>query len=171
MEVMLPSGHKAMFRDQFLAGDRREAKKALIVVISADGSRRMDGSITDDVAARVITRMLVSWDFPDKPVPRDATSHFLAEQILDSLDEADLAALEDAVQPWVARVLRTDGARVLTHVSGVQVTVASAADADVLAGYPDFSREGDADPKSGSLSTGTSSPGTLPRAGRKALGT
>ncbi len=159
MEVVLPSGRTAVFRDAFLGGDRREAKRGLKVVISPDGSRMVEGTIADDVSARLIRRMLVSWDVPGTPVPGEAQSEFLAQQILDSLDEEDLAALEAAVQPWARRVLRPDGQVVLTHVaSGVQVTLVNPADLEKLAGSGEFTREGgDADPNPQLTPTGISS--------------
>lgn len=168
MEVTLPSGHTAVFRDQFLRGDRREAQRGIVVVISADGSRRLEGSIGSEIASRVIRRMLVSWSFENVPVPGQAQSEFLAEQILDGLDEADAAALEKAVQPWVARVLRVDAAEPFTHVAtGVQVMPVNQADAEKLAGHPDFTREGEADPKPGSGSTAISSPASLASPGQQ----
>ncbi len=172
MEVTLSGGRTAVFRDQFLGGDRREAKRGLKVVISPDGSRMVEGTIADDVSARLIRRMLVSWDIPGTPVPGDASSEFLAQQILDGLDEADLAVLEKAVAPWAARVMRQEGQVVFTHVaSGAQVTGVNPGDAEKLAGSGEFTREGDADPNPGSTPSAISSSagqGAVGR-GKKAL--
>lgn len=170
MEVTLPSGHKAVFRDTFLGGDRREAKRGMSVTISPDGSRRVEGTIADDISARLIRRMLVSWDL-GVPVPGEASSEFLAQQILDSLDEEDLAALERAVQPWAARVLRAEGQVSFVHVpTGVRVILVDQGDAGKLAASGEFTREGDADPNPGSPATAISSPASRALPGPRTRG-
>jgi hypothetical protein len=160
MDVTLPSGHKAVLRDVFQRGDRREAQRGIVVVISPDGSRRLEGSIQSDIAGRIIRRMLVSWDFDGQPTPGQAVSDHLAEGILDALSDDDAEALEKAVRPWTDRVLRVEAAGVFTHVpTGIRVLAASPADSEKLAALPEFSREDDGapDPKPASAPTAISS--------------
>lgn len=158
MEVALPSGGVAVFRDSMLRGDRRTARKAMVFVISPDGSRRSDGSLIDNVTDAVIRRMLVSWPFG--PVPGDAQSDDLALQMLDRLDDDDYEVLEKAVGPWVERVMRTGRNAAFTHVpTGVLVEPVNPAEAARLAAHADFLKVDDgSDPKQGgSGSTATSS--------------
>lgn len=161
MQITLPSGNTAEFRDQFLRGDARNARKGMVFVISADGSRRTDGSFMDEITGRVISSMLVAWSFG--PKPSEAATDDLRQRILDQLDEDDYAALEKAVGPWVERVMRRDNTQVFTHTaSGIKVTPVIQADGDRLAALPDFTVEDDgAGPKAGSTPalppTGTSS--------------
>ena len=44
-----------------MRGDIREARRGMVFVTSADGSRRTDGAFLDDLTGRVIARMFVSW--------------------------------------------------------------------------------------------------------------
>lgn len=172
MEVTLPSGYTATLRDAFLRGDRRDAQRALKVVISADGSRMIEGSIKTEIAGRILRRMLVSWTVP-QPLPSQAAAEHLAENILDMLSDEDAEALERAVDPWIERVLRADSAQVLTHsATGIRVTVVRPEDAAKLAELDGWSREaGEADPKPASLPTGTSSSESRELNGPTASGT
>src|SRR5215469_13586991 len=146
MEVTLPSGGTARFRDQLLRGDVRDARKGMVFVINADGSRRQDGSFLDDLTGRMITRMMVAW--PHGPLPGEAQSAEQAQRMLDALPEDDYDALAAAVGPWVERVLKSGrGSKVFTHVSGVRVEPATDEDEARMDADPDFTREGEADPK------------------------
>lgn len=157
MRVALPSGATAEFRDTLMRGDVRDARKAIKVVISPDGTRTSDGSFIDDITGRLITRMLVAWD-NGQPLPSSCQTDDLAQAILDGLDEADYEVLEKAAGPWVERILRQSNAEVYKHnVTGVQVTPVTASDGEKLAADPDWTREGEADPKPALTATGTSS--------------
>lgn len=157
MEVTLPSGGKATFRDVLLRGDIRTARKGMVFLINADGSRRSDGSFLDTVTGNMIRSMLVEWTLG--PKPGDAQSEELAQQILDQLPEDDYAALEKAVGPWVERVMRMGQQdSVLVHsATGVRVTPVSADDAARLLESGDFAREAGADPKPASEPSAISS--------------
>ncbi len=157
MKVALPSGGTAEFRDTLLRGDVRDARKGIVVVIGPDGSQRSDGSITDEITGRMIRKMLISWDV-GQPLPRDAQTDDLAQAILDKLPDEDYEALEKAVGPWVEKVMRRRAGVTFVHgATGARVEAASPKDEALLAGSPEFSREGDTDPKSASPRSVTSS--------------
>lgn len=163
MHVDLPSGRKAEFRDQLLRGDVRDARKGIVVVIAPDGSRTSDGSFMDTITGRLITRMLVAWDYDagQFPLPSSCSSDDLAQRVLDQLPDDDYAALEAAVGPWVERLLSRQSARpAFTHVSGARAEAATQADADRLAALDGWTREDGPDPKSGSAPTAISSSGS-----------
>lgn len=163
MHVDLPSGHKAEFRDQLLRGDVRDARKGIVVVIAPDGSRTSDGSFMDTITGRLITRMLVAWDYDagQFPLPSSCSSDDLAQRVLDQLPDDDYAALEAAAGPWVERLLSRQSQRVtFTHVSGVRVEPATEADAQRLAGLPEWTRDEGPDPKTGSAPTAITSSGS-----------
>lgn len=156
MEVTLPSGNKATFRDVLLRGDIRAVRKGMVFITNADGSRRTDGALIDDLTGRVIARMLVSWDYGTRP--GDAANDELAQRILDNIPEDDYAGLEMAVAPWVDRIVTVNrGELSFTHdVSGVRVEVGSAEDAARLAaagGFTPVQSQG----KAGQKAIGTSS--------------
>jgi len=158
MKVPLPSGHTAEFRDTLMRGDIREAKRGVKVVISPDGSRTIEGSLVEDMTGRIVTRMLTGWDF-GQPLPREAQTEGLQQRILDEvLDSEDWQAVKAAAGPWVEACLDTEKPDVFTHVSGVRVQAATAADAEALDASPDFTREGGGpDSKNASRAIGTSS--------------
>lgn len=160
MQVPLPSGHTAEFRDVFMRGDRREAEKGIVIVISPDGSRLVEGSMAGMVSARIVRRMLVGWSFDagTYPLPSQCSTDDLAEAVLDKLEDDDWDALQKAVGPWVEKVMNVDRGRVFTHVpTGIRVLAASPADSGRLAALPDFAAEEGPDPKTGSAPTGSSS--------------
>ena len=160
MEVTLPSGNTAQFRDVLLRGDIRAARKGMVFLINADGSRRSDGSLLDTVTGHMIRSMMISWSFSGQPLPSQASTDELAQQILDQLPEDDYAALEKAVGPWVERVMRMSRQEnVLVHTAtGVRVEPVSPDDAARLLESGEFTREAGADdPKPGSAGSGTSS--------------
>jgi hypothetical protein len=159
VKVSLPSGHTAELRDTLLRGDMRDARKGIVVVIAPDGSRTSDGSFLDSITGRLITRMLVAWDLDPGvfPLPSSCQSEHLAQAVLDKLPDDDYAALEQAVGPWVERLLSRQQKAVFTHVTGVKVEPATDADAARLAEMDDWTREDGPDPKSGSAPTGISS--------------
>ena len=157
MKVSLPSGGEAEFRDTLLRGDARAARGKMVVVISPDGSRRMEGNVTDDVTGELIRHMLIAW--PRGALPRDAHTADLAAQMLDQVPDEDYAVLEKAVGPWVERILRRNStSAVFTHVAtGVKVEPANPDDAAKLAASADFTRETPDEPGPKSLPTGTAS--------------
>lgn len=104
MEVSLPRGQTATFREPLMRGDIREVRRGIVFVTNADGSRRTDGALVDDLTGRLIARMLVSWTL-DSPTPGNAQGEHLQQRILDGLDADTYAALEAAVAPWVNRIL------------------------------------------------------------------
>lgn len=159
MIVTLPSGHTATFRDVFQRGDRRDAQRAIVIVISPDGSRRMEGSVKTEIAGRIIRRMLVSWDFDGQPVPSQAATAELGDLMLDALNDEDAEALEAAVEPWVERVLKTDAATpgFVHTATGIRVTVVRPEDAAKLASLEGWAAEDGADPKLALPASGTSS--------------
>ena len=141
MRVTLPSGTTAEFRDTFLRGDARNARKGMQFIINADGSRHTDGSFMDDITGRVISTMLIGWD-NGQPLPSGAVTDELKQKILDGLDDDDYAALEKAVGPWVERVMRRETGPVFTHTAtGIKVQPVNAADAEKLALVPEFTRD------------------------------
>jgi hypothetical protein len=160
VRVALPSGHTAEFRDKFLRGDRREAEKGIVVVISPDGSRRMEGSVASMITGRIIRQMLVGWSFEPGayPLPSQCSTQDLAEGVLDKLDDDDYDAMAKAVGPWAEKVLQVDRGTVLTHgPTGIKVQPVNPADGDKLASLPDFTRDEVPDPKTGSESTAITS--------------
>ena len=158
MKVDLPSGGTAEFRDTLLRGDVRDARKGIVVVIGPDGSQRSDGSLTDEITGRIIRRMLVAWDVPGLPLPRNAQTEDHSQGILDKLDDDDYEALERAVGPWVEKVMRRRQNQVFAHgPTGARVEAVSPRDAALLAASEEFTAEGGEDPKSGSEPSGTSS--------------
>lgn len=158
MQVALPSGHSATFRDTFLRGDVREARRGMVFVIGPDGSRTSDGSFLDGITGRMIGRMLVEWDLGTRP--GDCATEELAQQVLDALPEDDYAALEAAVGPWVEKVLSRGKTDTYVHVAtGLRFELAAGQDAAKAQACPDFrleSAEGP-DPKTSSRAIGTSS--------------
>jgi hypothetical protein len=158
LEVTLPSGTTVQFRDVMLRGDIREARRGMVFVTSPDGSRRTDGAFLDDLKGRIIGRMFVAWSLPDDL--RNAQEH-LQQQMLDRLPADDYAALEDAVEPWVQRVLRFSRTGYLfTHqASGVRFEVADAEAAQKLMADPGLMLTDSPDPKPAApRRTGISSP-------------
>jgi len=150
MKVALPSGHTAEFRDVMMRGDIRACKRGITIVTSPDGSRSIEGSFLDDLTGRVVTRMMTAWDFGD-PLPSAGATEDRQQAILDAvLSDKDWKAISAAVGPWVEECAGIEKPDVFTHVSGVKVQAASAADAALMDESPDFEREGDADPKTGS---------------------
>ena len=162
MKVTLPSGGEAEFRDTLLRGDARAARSKMVVVISPDGSRRMEGTVTDDVTGELIRQMLIAW--PRGALPREAATDDLAQRMLDGLDDEDYGVLEKAVGPWVERILRRGSATsVFTHkATGIRVEPANPDDAAKLDLSSEFEREAadeGAGPKSkGSAITSSGSP-------------
>ena len=159
MQVALPSGHTATFRDTLLRGDVREARRGMTFVIGPDGTRTSDGSFLDGVTGRIITRMLTGWD-NGMTLPSQCSTDELSQQVLDGLDDEDYAALEKAVGPWVERVLSRGKTETWRHVAtGIRFELVNQADAAKLAGNPEFAREADegADPKTSSAPTAISS--------------
>jgi len=156
MHVPLPSGKSATFRDTLLRGDIRGARKGMVFLINADGSRRSDGSFLDIVTGNIIRAMLVAWDYGE--LPRNAQSDELAQQMLDQLPEDDYAALERAVGPWVERVMRMNRQdNTFIHTAtGVRVTPVTEEDGARLAASGEFTAEG-AGPKPAPISSGTTS--------------
>jgi hypothetical protein len=166
MEVPLPSGNKVVFRDVLLRGDIREARRGMVFVTAPDGSRRTDGAFLDDLTGRVIARMFVSWDYPADL--RNAQGDHLQQQILDQLDSDDYAALEQAVGPWVQRIIRIgQQAWQFTHAAtGVTVDVTDEDKAQALAVSPDFTQVEGAGPKlTGRSLTAISGPGSPAQSG------
>ena len=157
MKVSLPSGGEAEFRDTLLRGDARAARGKMVVVIAPDGSRRMEGTVTDDVTGELIRHMLIAW--PRGALPRDTQSDDLAQRMLDQVPDEDYAVLEKAVGPWVERILRRGSSNaVFTHVAtGVKVEPSNPDDAAKLAASADFTRETPDEPGPKSLPTGTTS--------------
>jgi hypothetical protein len=160
MDVALPDGQSATFRDVLMRGDIREAKRGMVFITNADGSRRTDGALMEDLTGRVIARMLVSWTLPGKPVPGQAQGEHLQQQILDNLDDGTWSALEAAVAPWVQRILQVNR---VTHsfihtASGEVFDVTDPDQAQRLAASPDFTAIESPDPKlRGAKAIGTSS--------------
>ncbi len=157
MEVTLPSGGTAQFRDVMLRGDIREARRGMVFITGADGSRRTDGAFLDDLTGRVISRMLVAWPQELGPLPGNAAGGELQQAILDRLSEADYSALEAAVQPFVQRVIRppNSGWSFVHQGTGVTVTVNDEGEALRLGASPDFAQV-EGGPKAGQRSIGTS---------------
>ena len=158
MDITLPDGQTATFRDQLMRGDIREVRRGMVFVTSADGSRRTDGALVDDMTGRLIARMLVSWSLP-LPVPGSAQGEHLQQKILDGLDSDTYEALETAVQPWVQRIISSGRAAYpYTHnATGLRVEFITADEAAKAAASGDFTaiETGGGGPKS--ISTGTSS--------------
>ena len=161
MDVTLPSGQTVTLRDVFTRGDRVEAQRGLSVVVQPDGTQRLDGATTSEVAGRILRQMITGWSFPG-PWPAQAGTRELGDRILNDLTDDDATALEDAIDPWVKRVTRPSG-RVLTHVpSGIKVTPVTAGDAAKLAELPDFEAADGEGPKSRPSGTSTSESLALP---------
>lgn len=153
MKVTLPSGHTAVFRDQLMRGDVRDARKGMVFVISADGSRRTDGSFMDNITGRIITKMLVEWEPNDRPLPSSATTDELSQRILDELPDDDYSVMEKAVGPWVERLIQREKPVTFIHPeTGIRVEPSTPADVEKLASLPGWEREEDAsDPKTASV--------------------
>ena len=158
MEVALPGGQTATFREPLMRGDIREVRRGIVFVTNADGSRRSDGALVDDLTGRLIARMMVSWTL-DRQKPGDAQGDHLQQRILDQLDSDTYEALEAAVAPWVQRILRMNRqAWSFTHnETGLKVEFLTAEEAEKAASSGDFTavEAPGAGPKS--ISTGTSS--------------
>lgn len=158
MDVALPDGQSATFRDVLMRGDIREARRGMVFITAPDGSRRTDGALLDDLTGRVITRMLVSWTLP-LPRPGEAQGEHNAQRILDQLDEHQSAALEAAVQPWVNRILSMSKVSYsFTHdATGETIEVTEQEQAQRLAASGHFTALEAPGPKSGQKSIGTTS--------------
>ena len=139
MDITLPDGQTATFRDQLMRGDIREVRRGMVFVTSADGSRRTDGALVDDMTGRLIARMLVAWTL-DSPPPGNAQGDHLQQRILDSLDADTYAALEAAVAPWVNRILSMNrNSWSFTHnQTGLKVEFLTAEEAETAAASGDF---------------------------------
>ena len=160
IDVALPNGQSARFRDPLMRGDIREVRRGMVFVTSPDGSRRTDGAFLDDLTGRLIARMLVEWSLG--PRPGDAQGDHLQQRILDNLDSETYSALEAAVGPWVNRIISIG--RTTTQVmhtgSGETLDVADPAQAQRLLESGDFTaiETPGAGPKS--IGTGTTSSGS-----------
>ena len=158
MIVELPHGQSATFREPLMRGDIREVRRGIVFVTNADGSRRSDGALVDDLTGRLIARMLVSWTL-DSPTPGNAQGEHLQQRILDSLDADTYAVLEAAVAPWVSRILTMNrGTWAFTHnETGLRVEFTTEEEAQKAAASGDFTaiESPGAGPKP--IGTGTSS--------------
>jgi hypothetical protein len=150
VEVSLPSGHTATLRDQFMRGDRRDAEHGIVIVVNADGSRRIEGGLASSVTGRILRRMIVAWSYPDRPVPSAAGTDELGQRILDGLPDDDAEALERAIDPWVQRVIAPNRGPEITHIpTGVKLRLVNPEDAAKLDGYEEeFTVTGADGPKS-----------------------
>ena len=157
MDVALPDGQTARFRDVLMRGDIREVRRGMVFVTNADGSRRTDGALLDDLTGRLIARMLVSWSL-DLPRPGDGQGDHLQQQILDRLDSDTYAALETAVAPWVNRILSVNKVSYsFTHnATGVTIEVPDQEQAQRLAASPDFTAVEGPGPKLKAIGTTSS---------------
>ena len=108
-----------------MRGDIREARSGMVFITAPDGTRRTDGAFLDDMTGRIIRLMLVAWSLP-LPMPRERTSEDLAERILDGLDDDTYSALEEAVAPWVNRIITIGktSAQLIHTATGETVDVA-----------------------------------------------
>jgi hypothetical protein len=123
----------ARLRDQVLRGDIRDARRGLVIVTAPDGSRRTDGSLLDDVKGRLLARLIIDWDADLGPKPGDASGE-LQQRILDSLPEADYAALEEAIEPYVRRVLQSSRSQFqFTYMVNGEAVLVEAPDAESAA--------------------------------------
>jgi hypothetical protein len=164
MDVALPDGHTATFRDVLLRGDIREARRGMVFITAPDGSRRTDGALIDDLTGRIITRMLVSWTL-DLPLPGTAQGEHLQQQILDRLDSDTFATLEMAVSPWVQRMLSMNrGSQSFMNVADGEVFETLDSDQVArLAASPNWTAIEAGDPKRlGQKAIGTSSSDSEP---------
>jgi hypothetical protein len=160
MDVALPDGQTATFRDEFFRGDRREARRGMVFITAPDGSRRTDGALIEDLTGRIITRMLVGWTL-ELPLPGTAQSEDLQQKILDRVPSRTVRVLEHAVQPWVSEVLDMGGAsRTFVHVaSGEQFPNVGDEQAARLSLLPDFAEvEGPGPKTSRTAITSSASP-------------
>ena len=107
MRVDLPSGHHAELRDvdQLMAADDRVAKAAFKLTVQEDGSRELTGDLTDRVRRALLKQLIVSWDFPGLPIPRDAVD---PDGVLDSLGLKDLKELRKAIEPAYNEVMEVE---------------------------------------------------------------
>lgn len=102
MIIPLSGGHEAELRDQLLGGDRYAVRQQIQVDIRDDGSRTVLASMDEDTKYALLTRMIIRWDVPGHPLPRDAVD---PKFVLDSLPLEDLEALLDAIQPSYERIM------------------------------------------------------------------
>lgn len=163
MEVSLPSGGTATFRDQFKGNDYMDALKASQLVRSPDGSITVDSAIQARMCNRIIRRTLVAWPFG--VVPSEAQSDDLAERMMGELDIDDLLTLHKAVGPWVEKVMSRDRVSVRHLATGVLFELpADPGEAAKVRASGDFQVIGDeAGPKPASTPTAiTSSAGPAP---------
>ena len=158
MEVSLPHGQTATFREPLMRGDIREVRRGIVFVTNADGSRRSDGALIDDMTGRLIARMLVSWTL-EQPTPGNAQGEHLQQRILDGLDADTYEALEAAVAPWVSRIMSMNrNSWSFTHNgTGLKVEFLTAEEAEKAAASGDFTAIEVPGPKSGQKSIETSS--------------
>jgi hypothetical protein len=110
MRVELKDGQWADLRDQVTGGDRRAAKHAIQLHINEDGSRELTGDLDDQVKYVLLRRLIVDWSYPP-PLPRDAVDW---EGVIDKLDDDDLGALYEAVQPVYDRVLASPKRKIIS---------------------------------------------------------
>ena len=157
MDITLPDGQTATFRDQLMRGDIREVRRGMVFVTSADGSRRTDGALVDDMTGRLIARMLVSWSLP-VPVPGSAQGEHLQQRILDGSTATPTRRWRPGAAVGAADHLLGPAAYPYTHnATGLRVEFITADEAAKAAASGDFTatQTGGSGPKS--ISTGTSS--------------
>jgi hypothetical protein len=146
MRVELKDGGFAELRDKILGSDRLAAKAAIRLHVNEDGSREISGDLDDLVKLALLRRLIVDWSY-GQPLPHQAHSAEQAQDILTGIDDEDLGALYEAVQPVYDRVLSNPKRKI---ISGSVLSDGSSADPEQPARLTRKSR-----PTSTSLNGGT----------------
>lgn len=128
-----------------------EIQRGTKFVRAPDGSSVTDAAFIGEVAGRIVCRMTLSWSW-GPPVPADCHSAALAEKRLNEVladdDGADWMALQQAVMPWVDRILNIPVSATTVVFAGKTLRAASEEDAADLVANHGFTLAAGAGPKS-----------------------
>lgn len=95
--VELPSGAWVEYRDQLRALDRFEVQRVVSVELG-EKNRASFLEMQNDMRNALLGRIITAWSYPG-PVPRDDSFRQADQVIGETMDLADYAALEKAVEP------------------------------------------------------------------------
>lgn len=102
MEVLLPaSGAKATLRDKLSADDRFAVQDAIRLSLdTSTGLQETAGGMVNAMRNALLARVIESWTVEGLSVPSEDP------KALGQLDIDDYNALEDAVEPLMAKIIR-----------------------------------------------------------------
>lgn len=100
----MPSGEWVEYRDKLMAGDRFLVQAAATVQQSPDGSAKTSYlEINNDMRNTLLGRIITAWSFPC-PTPAQAAGQPADLVIGNAMDLDDYSALEEAVEPLMAKI-------------------------------------------------------------------